>query len=553
MSEKNGGVVVPFALPVRRMRQAAADYLKRRMPVEAVELYRQALEKEDSPELRLDLAETLADLQCYEQASDLLYRMLSCPDAPKDTWLLLARCNLALGRKDGATDCLYHLLALDPYSGMADNARDMLGDMDDESLGSAPRLAKLKARANIAWLEDNEPLARRRMRRAIKLTAHPARLRITLASLEWEDGHPTQKAYNQLALALKEEPDSPRVISSLCITLDRMGRHRMAYGYLERLASLCDSAALELLFFTTARMLNAWGAARRYYMKRLRRAPCRVAVLHPLAALLCEKGDLETARKLWERALRICPEDEWARLCLRRLDETPPRLPKCHGECPREDGYAIIAPLLARIRAGESGEDLLAPGSESRHQLDWCFSQRAFDGQSVVLTALCTLNSDAVRDYLRQLLPLPTLNPTLRRQAVVSLCDMGYTEPLPVLTEQRMGLAQQVDQDRPPRQWPMFLSLLLQETRELRQSEALAAFAADRWRGMTERQRARAAGEDAYAYVKAMTKAYLRQTGQADKEAHACTQLQMSPRRVERIVTRLITQGAHAPKGDDKA
>lgn len=552
MSEKNGGVVVPFALPVRRMRQAAAGYLKRRMPVEAVELYRQALEKEDSPDLRLDLAEALVDLQCYEQAGDLLYRTLSRADAPEETWLLLARCNLALDREEAATDSLYHLLALDPYSALADIARDMLGDMEDDTLGSAPRLRKLKARANDAWLSGDLPLARRRMRRAIRLTTRPAQLRISLAMLEWGANRPKQ-AYNQLALALREEPNAPRVISSLCMTLDRMGRHRMAYAYLERLAALCDTAALEPLFFITAQLLNAWDAARRYFMKRLRRAPCRVALMHPLAALLCEKGDLETARKLWERALRICPEDEWARLCLRRLDETPPRLPNRDGECPKEDGYAIIAPLLARIKAGESAEALLAPGSESRHALDWCFAQPGFDGQKDVLAALCTLSGNAVCDYLRQLLTLPTVDPSLRRQAVLGLYDLGDTEPMPILTGQRMGLAQQVDQGRAPRRWPVFLSLLLQEARRLRQPEPLAAFAAESWRGMTETQRARATGEDGYAYVKAVELAYLRQTGQADKEARVRAQLQVSPRRVDRILSRLAKQGAHAPKGDDKA
>ncbi len=553
MSEKNGGVVVPFALPVHRMRQAAAGYLKRRMPVEAVELYRQALEKEDSPALRLDLAEALADLQCYEQASNLLYPMLRRADAPIETWLLLARCNLALGREEGATDCLYHLLALDPYSDLADTARDMLGDMEDETLGSAPRLSKLESRANDAWLNDDWPLARRRMRRAIKLTAHPALLRLSLASLEWDGLRPTRKAYNQLALALKEEPNSPQVISSLCMALDKMGRHRMACGYLNRLAALCDTAALEQLFFTTARILNAWGAARRYFMKRLRRAPCRVALMHPLAVLLCEKGDVETARKLWERALRLCPEDELARLYLRRLNETPPRLPRHGWIRMREDGFAIIAPLLARIQAGESGDDLFVPGSESRHQLDWCFAQRVFDGQKVVLAALCTLTGDAVRDYLRQLLTLPTVEPSLREQIVLHLYDTGYTEPLPILTGQRMGLAQPVDKNKPPRRWPMFLFLLLQETREVHEAAPLVAFAAERWREMTETQRARATDEDSYAYVKAVELSYLRQTGQADREARVRARLQVSPRRVERILSKLTTQGAHAPKGDDKA
>lgn len=543
MSDKNLPNVVPFTLPASRMRKRAADYRRRRQPLNALELLRQAMELRDASFTRVELCETLMSMSNYEQASDLLYRTLSRDDAPVDAWLLLSRCQEALGHRIAATDCLYHYLTLDPMSGTADHVRDMLSMMEaDDSLHEPFRLSGLCHRALLAWKRNDRDLAHRRMERAISIAQRPARLQLTLALLYMAEGNHAA-ACTLLGRVLHREPEHPRALSGMCVVLYTLGRQRTALGLLEKTARVCTSPETEGMFLTAAYTMSAWGTMRRYLEAQLRRTPCRVALLHPMAALLAPT-EPNRARRLWQRILRIDPADQRARIGLRNLDEGRKLLPPGE-ELPEMDLLEIGLNILPPLEQQEP----LTPGSQARQIADWTFAQDQPSLQSSIFQMLTQLPVPGLEDYFRELLTAPGTLPSIRQKALTYLDGHGFTEPLPMLIGSRVSMAQCVHRQAGRRRFPMFLMLLLQETRYLHQSMPLAFYAAKIWQQLPPRAQAQAAGENSYAYVKAMEVRYLLDTHQDETALRVMRRLLVSKRRVQRV---LRTIGRFYPfaKGD---
>lgn len=540
MSDKNLPNVVPFTLPASRMRKRAADYRRRRQPLNALELLRQAMELRDASTTRVELCETLMSMANYEQASDLLYRTLSRDDVPADAWLLLSRCQEALDHRIAATDCLYHYLTLDPMSGTADHVRDMLSMMEaDDSLHEPSRLSGLSHRALLSWKRNDRDLAHRRMERAISIAQRPARLQLTLALLYMAEGN-HHAACTLLGRVLHRDPEQPRALSGMCVVLYTLGRERIALGLLEKTARVCNSPETEGMFLTAAYTMNAWGTMRRYLEAQLRRTPCRVALLHPMAALLAPT-EPDRARRLWQRILRIDPADQRARIGLRNLDEGRKPLPPGE-ELPEMDRLELGLNILPALELPNP----LAPGAQARQIADWAFAQddpqlqnSLFDVFLEMLLPETETPIPGLETYFRELLTAPGTLPSVRQKALTYLDAHGFTEPLPMLMGSRMSMAQCVHRQAGRRRFSMFLMLLLQETRYLHQSMPLAFYAADIWQQLPPKAREQASGTNSYAYVKAIEIRYLMDAHQDEAALRVMRRLLVSKRRVRRVLRTL--------------
>lgn len=526
--------VAPLAMPSAQLRRRAAVYRRHRQPLTALELLRQAMERDDTTAVRLELAETLLALANYEQASELLYRTLSRPDAPPEAWMLLARAQDALGRTAAAADCLYHYLALDMYSDHADLARDMLASLEQDGDAHGPfRLDALVRRALLAWKAGSRDLAHKRMNRALRISTHPERQRLTLALLAMAETD-YAAAYGHLIHALRRSPGHPRVLTALCVTLHAMGRKRAAAGMLEKCARSCQTPESEALFFSAAWTLGAKNALFRYLKERLRQAPCRAALLHPMA-VLCSRSDPQQAARLWQRVLRITPADQRARFCLRRLESAPDHPVPPDASMPLPEIQGILRSLLGAL----SEPDALCVGSQSRMLADWFFTLPDERLQSLTLRMLSLTRGGELEAYLRELLTAPGVLPEIRQQVILRLHAMGVSEPLPMLTGQRMSMAQYAGDTLGKRRFSVFLALFLQETRQHGQSMPMAFYAAEVWRHMSPRQRAQATGERGYATVKAMELRYLLENHRECDAWRTLKRVQVSPRRVYRVLRRL--------------
>ena len=535
MKEHQLGQVVPFTISAGRMRRGAQEYRRRGQQVEAAELLRRAAEQEDTPLGWLHLAEQLRHMGCWEQAAQLVYRLLARDDAPPAAWLELGRCLRRLGRTEAAIDSLEHYLAEDSFSDAADDARELLDELEFFPEEPDPfRLPILIRRGVTAWQAGRCDLGERRLRRAIRLSASPARLYMTLGMLLMQEGR-FPEACAALNAARRAGPDHEGYTAMLCMALDQCGRRRAARGLMRQYAPRCDTAEAENLFLQAARSMRADGEEERFLRGWLRKHPCRLTYLQAMAAVCWRKGEREQALALWQRMLRIDPENARARTLLALAEENPDAvLP------PEEEQVRLEARRMAQYARKPEGAPpdwLITPGSDARTATDWCFETSDETLQLAVLEQLLQADTPLVRRYLREMLTNPMVYPSVRRQAMVTLATHGEMGPFHVLAGARMSTAE--CRPVPVRRhglWRHFLPHLLENTRAHGQTEAIVAFAAELWPQLTLAQREEAAGPGGFRWVKAMEILYLRLTGQDEAAGRVVREMEISLRKVSRAL-----------------
>lgn len=540
MSERNMGQVVPFRLSAGKLRKGAYEHRRRGRPMEAVELLRRAAQQEDTPAGWLHLAEELRRLGCYEQATVLLYRLAAGREIPSLVWMELARCQAALGKPEAALDSLYHYLNEDPYSDIADEARAMLSELDEvEEPQDAFRLGQLIQRGLLAWRNGRKELGERRLWRAIRMAKRPARLLITLALLLMAENR-FGEAAQALNLALRRDPTNARAACMLCVAVNAMGRRRAALGLLHQAEKLCYTAEGEEMFLTAAWTLSAHKAREKFLLARHRQQPCRIMLMHHLADLAWEKGDAATAKTWWQRILRLDPEDIRAVALLRWSREREDGLLPPMGMLPNAEAQTMLQSLIQADEQRLSPEAMLAPGSDSRMAIDWCFTVSNPGIQFKCLEVLAAQDAPSIRQYMKELLTSPTVHPDVRHKVMLHLAQLGETGPLNVLMGQRMSTAecQPVPQGK-RHLWRAFLPSLLEETGRHRQSEMIVEFAAELWPLLTDGQRHAAAGLERYIWVKAVEILYLRLTEQDEAAAKVVRRMPVSMRKVSRVLRKI--------------
>ncbi|MBR2718272.1 MAG: hypothetical protein IKB78_03120 [Clostridia bacterium] len=546
MSERNMGQVVPFRLSPGKMRRGAYEHRRKGHPMEAVELLRRAAQQEDSPAGWLHLAEELRRLGCYEQAAVLLYRMLAGADAPIQTWMELARAQAALGKTEAAVDSLYHYLNEDPYSDIADEARRMLGQLEEpESPEEAFRLPLLVRRGLTAWREGHPQLGERRLRRAIHMAKQPGKLYITMAVLLLAESR-FQEAARCLASAVKAEPDNARAACMLCVALNAMGRRRVALGLLGKAESLCNTAEGEEIFLTTAWTISAHKARERFLLERHRQQPCRIVLMHHLADLAWEKGEAQQAVLWWQRILRLDPNDIRAAALLRWSRDHGDGLLPPMGMLPSLESKTMLQSLIQADAEHLTPEAMLMPGTDCRRAVDWCFTVSSMGIQQKCLEMLSGQDTPVVRRYLRELLTSPTVHQEIRHRIMLHFAQLGETGPMNVLMGQRMTQAECAPMPQGKKHlWRAFLPMLLEETRRHRQSEAIVECAAEIWPLLSRREQQEAAGMDSYLWVKAIEILYLRLTEQEEAAASCVRHMPVSMRKVSRVLRRIARRMEH--------
>lgn len=548
MSERQMGQVVPFSLSAGKIRKGAYELRRKGRLVEAVELLRRAAQQDDSPAGWLHLAEELRRLHCYEQAATLIYRLLADADAPRQAWMELAYCQIALGRQEAAADSIYHYLAEDPYSDVADEARSLLSTLEEDDDPAAPfRLGQMVRRGLAAWRNGNSELGQRRLARAIWLAREPARLMVTAAMLLMAENR-FMEAAQLLACALHWEPDNARAACMLCVAMHALGRKRMALGLLERAAALCDTAEGEEVFLTTAWIISANRARRAFLAEKHRQQPCRITLMHHLANQAWQDGDRQAATGWWQRILRLEPADVRAHALLHYAKEHQEGMLPPMGLLPNVERQAMLQGLMQAEQEHLSPEEMLTPGTDARMAVDWCFTVANPEVQGKCLEALQGQDTPAIRRYMKELLTSPSVLPEVRRRLMIHLAQLGEAGPLNVLMGQRMSTAECMPipqgQRKPGR---MFLVHLLEETRHLQQAELMAGFLSDLWPLLSREDRQAAAGPENYLWVKAVEILYLRMTEQEEAAADAVRRSNVSMRKVGRILRRIARQLAPEP------
>lgn len=541
MSERNMGQVVPFQVNAARLRRGAQEHHRRGRPVEAVELLRHAAVKEDSAAGWLHLAEQLRRLGCYELASALLYRLLAREDAPIRAWLELAYAQHAMGQTEATQDSVYHYLSEDPYSDVADEARALLEETDaDEDSQQPMRLMRLVHRGLVAWQEGEEQLGERRLRRAIRLSGHPEKLQGQLAALLLRQER-VQEALSCMLAAYRANPEDVRIVCALSILLESMGKRRMALGLLQAATPCCASTMDEEVLLEALKRQQAWETYEALLMESYRQQPCSIRLLLHMAQLQWHKGQKAEAEAYLQRILRLDPDDAYASSLLAWMAKHDAGEPMQVEGIVAENTLEMLKQVFDRaIRAELTPSEMLEHGTESRRAVDWCFEISDQGIQRLCLEMLLPHDTPAIRQYLRELLTSPTVQPDIKQAALLRLTQMGETGKLRVLVGQRMTEAECRPMPEGEKHlWQIFLGLLLVETRKHRQSAGIASCAAGIWAKLSLKQRQRAVGPDALAWVKAIEICYLSRTGQEQAAQEAARNMKVSQYRVGRVIRQI--------------
>lgn len=550
-SRRPQGRVVAFTRSAAYLKRRAQEQRRRGARVEAVELMRMALQQQDTPQNRLLLAEILREMGNDAQAARILYQLCAEDPVLPDVYYQLALCLHRMGNQEGARDALYHQLRQDPE---AEDARELLGEwMSQEADEEAFRLRPLIRRAAAAAQAGDMPLARRRMRRALRIARDASAVQVAWTAVELEAGE-WERALGHAGAGLRHAPEDPRLWSLLCLLLSRLGKARAARGFLRQASGKGPDHPPDDLVEYTARQVGDNVFLKRYMEARSRREDGNIRLLCGLADACWQTGDRQRAHALWGRVLRIDPDDMRARgLFDFPVDRWQPLPPA--GNPPESVVRRELLRLAEALEAGAGAKELLSPEGGLRATTLWAAALPSPEIQRALFGALASGTEEASRQAMRMLLVMPGALPQVRQLALARLAMLGDKGPHPMLLDGCLTWAScQWSAASQRNRWRLFLRLLLLETRRYGQSRQIAEFAAKVWRRLTPKQRAQAAGAQAYTWVKATEALYLHRMGQEELIDRLVRRLPISVRRVGRALRamELAMELPETAEGDDR-
>ncbi len=550
------GDIVPFNRPTAYWHRRAMDNRRSKRFAEAVELLRRAAGQEpDNIEIKMDLAETLSEMECFEQSSRLLYQLLSRDPNLAECYYGLACNDYGLQKNEEALDALFHYLRLAPEGPYADDARDMLEALSVDDYPSGSSRGELLIRRGLkAFQEDRPHKATEHLKRALRISRDLTRVRTMLSLSLLSEGKP-KEAFRHAMVACAKDPQSVQARCSLCCALWMMGKPRAAAGLLQEAARWCDSPYEELLFCHTASQLDQRELLLKFLRERSQWTPFRVGTLHSLAVAYFNLGHLKKAKGLWARILQIDPDDMLADychdLCQRMLNGETDNIGQTlsyHPILPREENQRRLQ-LIAAALAG--GEEKLRERWRSdvtiKKMVRWAFTLPDERLQGALLGVLSAVGPEGA-DVARELLTDDTLSEEVKRRAVLLLNRMG--EPMPYVLTYRRRITQVQcaprDEGGVP-QWRAFMKTFIRELRNVKDIQAAMRFAARLFAALPRAMREEAAGERALQWAKAFEVLFLRREGREEDAQRVLHELPISARRIERVIRRLEKVQTAAP------
>lgn len=540
MKELNQGMILPFDLPSAHLRRRAGEYRRRGQVLEALSLMRRAAVRDDSAYGWYQLGLELRRLGCWEAAEKVLARALSRRDCPVQAWGEMGECQAALGRRELAMDCLCRQIQAEPWSAQSDVARMLLAELETAGdLRQARRLPGLARRGAEAWRCGDKELARRRLHRAVRLSARPESILDSMALMcMMEQDWPG--ALSCLKEALRRCPDDARSMTILAVVLNQMGRPRIARGFLRRAMPLCNTCRLEEQMIATAWAIDAWAELEMYLERRLAGMPHRTALLKAKAVLRAEQNRRNESQELWRAVREIDPDDREAALMLDWMQRAPQMGLYAAGRKPLP---SVLAQREQLRRTDTMRCDLLQPGSDTRQLLMWCAASEDAGERALALDVLKKqLDREGEASLLKELLACPDCPAEACAELIVRLTELGCGGELLMASGGRYTFleARRTKESKPLRPWRIFLPLLLRETAGYGRSPEIAAYAAALWQSMNADQRLDAAASGSYLWCKSIEIMWLCSVDCEARAARVMHQMPVSRRRVRRMMRRIF-------------
>ena len=541
------GDVVPFARSTDYWHRRAMDNRRSLRFPEAVELLRSAARQEpDNVEIQMDLAETLSEMECFEQSSRLLFRLLSRDPNLAECYYGLACNDYGLQKNEEALDALFHYLRLAPEGPYAEEARDMLEMLSGADLSAGNSRGELLIRRGMKAFADDRPhKATEHLKRALRISREEIRVRTMLSLSLLSEGKPREALRHAMAACARDK-QSVQARCSLCCALWMLKKPRAAAGFLRETAELCDSPYEELLFCHTASQLDQRELLLKFLQARSKWTPYRTGTLHSLAVAYFNLNHVQKAKALWARVLQIDPDNLLAEyghsLCERtqKGEDTGRQTLSYHPILPREENQRRLQLIAAALSGGEDRlRERWRRDDTLKKMVRWAFTLPDERLQGALLGVLAAVGPEAA-GFVKELLTDDALPEELKRRAVLLLSRMGEPMPYVLTYRRRITQVQCIPKElRGVPQWRSFLKAFLKEAGHWGNSREAAFFAAELYRSLPRAMREEASGERGLQWVKAFEVLFLYREGREKEMAATVRDLPISIRRVQRVIRRI--------------
>ncbi len=541
------GDVVPFARSTAYWHRRAMDNRRSLRFPEAVELLRSAARQEpDNVEIQMDLAETLSEMECFEQSSRLLYGLLSRDPNLAECYYGLACNDYGLQKNEEALDALIHYLRLAPEGPYAEEARDMLEMLSGVDFGPGNSRGELLIRRGMKAFADDKPhMATEHLKRALRVSRDMTRVRTMLSLSLLSEGKPREALRHAVAACMRDK-QSVQARCSLCCALWMLKKPRAAAGLLQEAAKWCDSPYEELLFCHTASQLNQRELLLKFLQARSQWTPFRTGTLHSLAVAYYNLGHYQKAKALWLRVMQIDPDNLLAEyghsLCLKALngEDTGGQTLGYHPILPREENQRRLQLIAAALSGGEELlKERWRKDDSLKKMVRWGFTLPDDRLQSALLGVLAAVGTEA-SGLVKELLTDDAMPEELKRRAVLLLNRMGEPMPYVLTYRRRITQVQCIPKEfRGMPQWRSFLKLFLQEAGRWGKSRDAVFFAAELYQALPRFMREEAAGENSLQWVKAFEILFLYREGFVKELEAVARELPISIRRIQRVIRRI--------------
>lgn len=316
--------------------------------LDALALQRRAAEQEDSPACRMDMAQILCQMGCYEESNRVLAGMLAEKDPPNDCYFGLSCNYVGMGQSELAYRAMVQFLARDPEAVSRTEVAQMFQNLmrarsaqeNAHMSRGARRASNLALAAQVRQAQGELALAARLFKRAIlalkggpggPLGAQLARV----YSLQGEHALAADRA----DLVLRAGPVSDGMLSIAATVYARAGQRDKALCAIRRLERRKPQGRALQGLLDACCALGDDERVRLLAPKVLRDAPYDRRLLHQCAVNRVREGrPVEQAVSFWTRALRIDPGDMVARWGLKQAaaGKLDPAMPYDHALPPAE-------------------------------------------------------------------------------------------------------------------------------------------------------------------------------------------------------------------------
>ena len=425
--------VVTFERNADYLRQRAMRNRREGKNIDALELMRQALEREpDNAGYALDLANLCAEMGLYEQTNRILMRAMAKGNAPKDCLYPMANNLYHRGDISRAERLLRAYIESGAQGERAEEASRVLSEIECARESMRPTDRKLAHAARIinqacdAMRAGNAALGERLFRKSIALrdVSPEVHALLALALLMRRQWRESQDEIERGLRMLREKPDA-RPVKTLCVSaqvLSYLGKTDEAREMARSALNLEADEAEARIRLNVLCEMEMHAEARTAVEAIIREQPYDKQLLHisSVAAYNTDAPDFETA-KGWQRIARLDPADPVSAYFLKAAENgsLPPRPLDYAYHLPKEEMSERIHYLNECFQGGtRSMAEAWNHDARFREILEWGLALDQEELTKTSLTVLAGIEDDEARMLVRVYAQRPDAPMSLRVYAL---------------------------------------------------------------------------------------------------------------------------------------